>query len=118
MTLALVVIMGMAAFVIDVGNWYHTRRRLQGTADAAALAGAQRLPNSPSGAQTMALSYANQNGGGGSGAKIIGTSTVPSSGPISVRAGKTATSFLRPEAAPATLAPAARAECRARPPPG
>ena len=54
MTLALVVIMGMAAFVIDVGNWYHTKRRLQGTADAAALAGAQRLPNSPSGAQTMA----------------------------------------------------------------
>ena len=89
MTLALVVIMGMAAFVIDVGNWYHTKRRLQGTADAAALAGAQRLPNSPSGAQTMALSYANQNGGDVAGANIIVTSTVLPNDTISVRARKT-----------------------------
>ncbi len=57
MTLSLVVIMGMAALVLDVGNWYHTKRRLQGTADAAALAGAQLLPNDPSGAQSQALTY-------------------------------------------------------------
>ena len=56
MTLSLVVIMGMAALVVDVGSWFHTKRRLQGTADAAALAGAQLLPNDPSGAQSQALS--------------------------------------------------------------
>ena len=62
MTLSLVVIMGMAALVLDVGNWFHTKRRLQGTADAAALAGAQLLPNDSSGAQSQALAYANKNG--------------------------------------------------------
>ena len=60
MTLSLVVIMGMAALVLDVGNWFHTKRRLQGTADAAALAGAQLLPNDSSGAQSQALAYANK----------------------------------------------------------
>jgi len=89
MTLSLVVIMGMAALVLDVGNWFHTKRRLQGTADAAALAGAQRLPDDPSGAQTMAMSYANQNGGDVAGANIIVTSTVLPNDTISVRARKT-----------------------------
>jgi hypothetical protein len=42
--------------------------------DAAALAGAQKLPNAPSAAQTMALSYANSNGGDVLGADIsVGT---------------------------------------------
>jgi hypothetical protein len=89
MTLSLLVIMGMAALVLDVGNWFHTKRRLQGTADAAALAGAQRLPDDPSGAQTMAMSYANQNGGDVAGANIIVTSTVLPNDTISVRARKT-----------------------------
>ena len=66
----------MAALVLDVGNWFHTKRRLQGTADAAALAGAQQLPDNPGGAQSMALSYANQNGGDVAGANITVTSTV------------------------------------------
>ena len=75
--------------MLDVGNWFHTKRRLQGTADAAALAGAQRLPDDPSGAQTMAMSYANQNGGDVAGANIIVTSTVLPNDTISVRARKT-----------------------------
>ena len=54
MVLALVVLLGMAALVLDVGNWFHTKRRLQATSDAAALAGAQKLPEDPSGAATMA----------------------------------------------------------------
>ena len=41
MVLALVVLLGMCAMVLDVGSWFRTQRRLQGTADAAALAGAQ-----------------------------------------------------------------------------
>src|SRR5436309_15300204 len=89
MALSLVVIMGMAALVVDVGNWYHTKRRLQGTADAAALAGAQLLPDDPSGAQTMAMNYANQNGGDVAGANIIVTSTVPPNDTISDQARET-----------------------------
>src|SRR6476620_39448 len=57
MVLALAVLLGMCAMVLDVGSWYRTQRRLQGTADAAALAGAQMLPDTPTAAQTMALSY-------------------------------------------------------------
>jgi Flp pilus assembly protein TadG len=76
-TLSLFVIMGMAALVLDVGAWFHTKRRLQGTSDAAALAGAQRLPNDPSGAKAMALSYANQNGGNVLAVDIAITQTDP-----------------------------------------
>jgi hypothetical protein len=89
MTLSLVVIMGMAALVLDVGNWFHTKRRLQGTADAAALAGAQLLPNDSSGAQSQALAYADKNGGDVAGANITVTSTVLPNDTISVRARRT-----------------------------
>lgn len=89
MALSLVVIMGMAALVVDVGNWYHTQRRLQGTADAAALAGAQFLPTDSVGAQATALSYADKNGGDVAGADITVTSTVLPDDTISVEAKKT-----------------------------
>jgi Flp pilus assembly protein TadG len=89
MVLSLVVLLGMAALVLDVGSWFHTKRRLQGTADAAALAGAQQLPNDPSGAKTMALSYAGQNGGDVAGADVVVSSTVLPNDTISVKAAKT-----------------------------
>jgi Flp pilus assembly protein TadG len=62
--LALVVLLGMAALVLDVGAWFHEKRKLQATADAAALAGAQALPERPADATSLALSYAGKNGGG------------------------------------------------------
>jgi Flp pilus assembly protein TadG len=62
--LALVVLLGMAAMVLDVGAWFHQKRHLQATADAAALAGAQLLPDDPGGAQAQAVGYADKNGGG------------------------------------------------------
>jgi len=89
MALSLVVILGMAALVVDVGSWYHTKRRLQGTADAAALAGAQLLPNDSVGAQGMALSYANKNGGDVAGADIAVTTTLEPDDTIAVRAKRT-----------------------------
>ena len=89
MALSLVVIMGMAVLVVDVGNWYHTKRRLQGTADAAALAGAQLLPTDSVGAQAMAFSYADKNGGDVAGADITVTSTVVANDTIGVQAKKT-----------------------------
>lgn len=51
----LVVLLGMAAFVIDLGNAYFSSRQLQAATDAAALAGAEDLPNST--AITTATKY-------------------------------------------------------------
>jgi Flp pilus assembly protein TadG len=55
-------LLGMAALVLDVGSWYREKRQLQLTADAAALAGAQALPGSPSSATALAIQYAQTNG--------------------------------------------------------
>jgi hypothetical protein len=62
--IALTVLLGMAALVLDVGAWFHSKRQLQATADAAALAGAQMLPDTPGTAVETAVSYADANGGG------------------------------------------------------
>ena len=43
----LVVLLGMAALVLDIGSWYRADRATQSAADAAALAGAQALPVQP-----------------------------------------------------------------------
>ena len=50
--------LGMAALVLDTGSWFRERRHLQATADAAALAGAQSLPQDPGSASSLALQYA------------------------------------------------------------
>jgi Flp pilus assembly protein TadG len=60
----LVVLLGMAALVLDIGSWYRADRATQSTADAAALAGAQALPSNPGNANTLALQYVGKNGGG------------------------------------------------------
>jgi Putative Flp pilus-assembly TadE/G-like len=60
----LVVLLGMAALVLDIGSWYRADRATQSTADAAALAGAQALPTDPGNANSLALQYVNKNGGG------------------------------------------------------
>jgi Flp pilus assembly protein TadG len=57
----LVSLLGMAALVLDVGSWYRAKRNLQGTADAAALAGAQALPDAPGSATGLANQYATTN---------------------------------------------------------
>jgi len=62
--LFLVVLLGMAAAVLDVGSWYRAHRALQATVDAAALAGAQALPEDSGKASTLASEYATKNGGG------------------------------------------------------
>ncbi len=62
--LFLAVLLAMAAAVLDIGSWYRADRSLQATVDAAALAGAQALPDSTSSASTLAGQYAAKNGGG------------------------------------------------------
>jgi hypothetical protein len=60
----MVVLLGMAAAVLDVGHWYRDDRRLQATMDSAALAGAQALPEDPAEGSSLATAYADKNGGG------------------------------------------------------
>ena len=58
----LTVLLGMSGLAIDVGTWFHSKRDLQAVADAAALAGAQALPDDPAQAQTLAIDYGSRNG--------------------------------------------------------
>jgi hypothetical protein len=58
------VLLGMAALVLDVGSWYRADRDTQSTADSAALAGAQALPDSTANASSLASDYSSKNGGG------------------------------------------------------
>jgi hypothetical protein len=64
-TIMLVVILGMAALVIDVGFVSEKTRQIQNSSDAAALAAAQSLPDT-SAAEATAKSYASANLPGGS----------------------------------------------------
>jgi Flp pilus assembly protein TadG len=58
----MVVLLGLAGLVIDVGAWYRSQRNQQAQADAAALAGAQDLPDNTSAASSAAQVYATKNG--------------------------------------------------------
>ena len=60
----MIVIVGAAGLVLDVGSWYRADRAAQATADAAALAGAQDLIVGTSEATALAQQYAVKNGGG------------------------------------------------------
>lgn len=74
----LVVLLGMAALVLDVGSWYRAKRDAQSTADAAALAGAQALPKASTGtALSLAQQYASKNGGIGTGGVTFSTKLYP-----------------------------------------
>jgi Flp pilus assembly protein TadG len=77
----LVVLLGMAALVLDIGSWYRADRATQSTADAAALAGAQALPGDSAAANSLAQQYAVKNGGLGGGvitfsSKIVANDTI------------------------------------------
>ncbi len=81
--LFLAALLGMAALVIDVGHWYHSKRDLQAIADSAALAGAQALPESPGRAAALAAQYAADNGGPAP--KVTFSTTYLANDTISVR---------------------------------
>ena len=60
--LFLTVLLGATAMSLDVGSWFKAKRQLQATADAAALAGAQGLPQGTDAATALAIQYAADNG--------------------------------------------------------
>jgi Flp pilus assembly protein TadG len=64
MAVVLTVLLGAAGLVLDVGSWYRADRATQATADAAALAGAQKLIDGTPDARALAEEYADKNGGG------------------------------------------------------
>lgn len=90
LVLFLFVAIGLVGAVLDVGAWFRSDRQTQSTADAAALAGAQELPDSPGLASAKALDYANANGGGVSAGNVTFESTVLPNDTIAVRAAKDA----------------------------
>jgi Flp pilus assembly protein TadG len=57
-----VTIFGVAAFAVDVGNWYLTAQQAQRAADAAALAGVPSLPADEDGAFATAQTFSTANG--------------------------------------------------------
>jgi Flp pilus assembly protein TadG len=58
--LTLTALLAVCALAVDFGSWFTKQRHLQGAADAAALAGAQDLPDTSSAAST-AENYASTN---------------------------------------------------------
>lgn len=56
-------LLGITGIVLDVGSWFRQQRASQTTVDSAALAAAQMLPRDPTTARTLAVNYANANGG-------------------------------------------------------
>ena len=72
--LAMVVLLAMTGFAIDVGRAYFTQRSMQASADAAALAGAQELPD-PGFAVSVADAYSGKNGGKNQDPGVDGVST-------------------------------------------
>jgi Flp pilus assembly protein TadG len=72
--LFLAVFLGLAALVLDIGHAYYADRSLQASTDAAALAGAQELPNSGK-AVGVAHTYAGTSGSKNARENVPGVST-------------------------------------------
>lgn len=86
----LTAMLGLTALVVDAGVWFRADRERQATADAAALAGAQELPDDPAAAISSALEYAGRNGGGVSAADVQITTRARTNDTITVTARGTA----------------------------
>jgi len=73
----LAAVIGLSAFVIDLGYAYYAQRTLQASADAAALAGAQQLPDQNA-AVTTAKQYGTQVGAKNASSKLTNVDEVVS----------------------------------------
>lgn len=91
--LFLTVLLLSAVAVIDVGSWFREDRDTQRVADAAALAGAQALPESQGLAQDYAIEYGTKNGGGVAAANVVFSTTVMPGDTIQVNVERPAPGF-------------------------
>lgn len=87
------VLAGMSAMVLDFGSWYRADRKLQANADAAALAGAQALPEDTGEAQGLAVDYGDRNDGGVESSNISFSRGVVDNDTITVEAERPAPGF-------------------------
>ena len=90
----MIALMAMATAVLDVGSWYRTHRHTQATADAAALAAAQELPDFAADAITTAVDYGDRNEGGVKAADVELSGSVVANDTVKVTARKNAPGFL------------------------
>ncbi|MEX0817768.1 MAG: pilus assembly protein TadG-related protein [Gaiellales bacterium] len=86
-------LVGMTAAVLDVGSWFRADRALQAQVDAAALAGAQALPENPAEALSLAMEYGDKNGGGLEITDVSFSGAVVPTDTITVEADKPAPGF-------------------------
>jgi hypothetical protein len=91
--LFLTVLIGATAMSLDVGSWFKAKRELQAQADAAALAGAQGLPQGTDAATALAIQYAQANGGTLTPAGISFSSDITTDDTISVQMSAPAPGF-------------------------
>jgi hypothetical protein len=91
--LFLTVLLGATAMSLDVGSWFKAKRQLQATADAAALAGAQGLPQGTDAATALAIQYAADNGGALDASGISFSSDLSTDDTISVQMSAPAPGF-------------------------
>lgn len=87
------VLIGMTAAVLDVGAWFRADRALQAQVDAAALAGAQALPENPAAALSLAMEYGDKNGGGLEITDVTFSGALIPTDTITVEAGKPTPGF-------------------------
>jgi Flp pilus assembly protein TadG len=93
MALFMTSLLGMTAFAIDLGNWYQVRRELQGSVDAAALAGASQLPVGTSTALSVAQQQYAKNGKATDSVTSTITSDMTSNDSVTVTASRTVNNF-------------------------
>jgi Flp pilus assembly protein TadG len=91
--LMIATLLGLTALVLDVGSWFRAHRQLQATADAAALAGAQELPDNPGNASSLANDYAAKNTSGLQGVTVTLSQTYVPNDTIKVHVSKPAEGF-------------------------
>lgn len=91
--LFLTVLLLSAAAVIDVGSWMREDRDTQRAADAAALAGAQALPEDHATAEALAIEFGTKNGGGVLADDVTFETTVLAGDTIAVDVDRPADSF-------------------------
>ena len=91
--LFMTVLLLSAAAVIDVGYWFREDRDTQRVADAAALAGAQALPENQSTAQALALEFGGKNGGGVLASDVSFSTTVLPGDTVNVHVNRPAGTF-------------------------
>jgi Flp pilus assembly protein TadG len=93
--LMMVLLLGMGAFVLDIGHAFYCYRELQAATDAAALAGAQSLNNaSPT---TIATNFSAVAGGNNTNANLPSVSMAPNYPQYACLSGVTQASCVGPE---------------------